>query len=254
MTLLSLSQVCLSDIRLIASDIDGTLTQNGKFVPTLLETINKLGAAGVTVLLVTGNSAGWVSALVNYLPVTAVIAENGGLYLQEGHSEYLLSTITSSSKHRQQLEKVFRQLQEQFPNLRESTDNQFRITDWTFNIDNLSLEELQAILLQCHAMGWGFTYSAEQCHIQLSEQDKATGLMRVLERYFPDLSVQQVLTVGDSPNDEAMFASDKFPLSVGVANILRYKERMRHYPKYITKAQELEGFCELVEFLLNSKK
>ncbi len=65
----------LSDIRLIASDVDSTLTQNGKFSSDFISTLLDLQSAGIKVLLVTGRSAGWVSALVNYLPVAGAIAE-----------------------------------------------------------------------------------------------------------------------------------------------------------------------------------
>ena len=81
MTLLNFNQTDLSDIRLIASDVDGTLTHNGKFSSDFISPLLDLQSAEIKVLLVTGRSAGWVSALVNYLPVDGAIAENGGLFL-----------------------------------------------------------------------------------------------------------------------------------------------------------------------------
>ena len=69
MPLFPLNNINLSDIRLISSDVDGTLTQNGKFSSNSISTLLDLQSAGIKVLLVTGRSAGWVSALVNYLPV-----------------------------------------------------------------------------------------------------------------------------------------------------------------------------------------
>jgi hydroxymethylpyrimidine pyrophosphatase-like HAD family hydrolase len=80
-------------------------------------------------------------------------------------------------------------------------------------------------------MGWSFTYSNVQCHIKPPHQDKATGLLSVLSNHFPELNSQQMLTVGDSPNDEAMFDATKFPISVGVANIRHYHDKMLHLPK-----------------------
>ena len=82
MHLFSLNNINLSDIHLIASDVDGTLTQNGKFSSNFISTLQDLQSSGIKVLLVTGRSAGWVSALVNYLPVIGAIAENGGIFLQ----------------------------------------------------------------------------------------------------------------------------------------------------------------------------
>jgi hydroxymethylpyrimidine pyrophosphatase-like HAD family hydrolase len=74
----------------------------------------------------------------------------------------------------------------------------------------------------------------------------------VLSNHFPELNSQQVLTVGDSPNDEAMFEATKFPISVGVANVRHYQDKMLHLPKYVTQASEFAGFSELAKLLLQT--
>jgi len=250
MSLLNLNQADLSDIRLIASDVDGTLTLNGKFSSDFISTLLDLQSSGIKVLLVTGRSAGWVSALVNYLPVSGAIAENGGLFLQPNGQQDLLSSVPNLSRHRILLENIFHHIKQKFPNLHPSTDNQFRITDWTFDVNDLSTDDIQAISSQCQQMGWSFTYSNVQCHIKPVHQDKATGLLSVLNNHFPELTSQQVLTVGDSPNDEAMFDSALFPLSVGVANVRHYQDKMMHLPKYVTHDSEFDGFSEVAKLLL----
>jgi HAD superfamily hydrolase (TIGR01484 family) len=252
MPLSPLNQSTLSNIRLIASDVDGTLTQNGKFSSDFISTLIDLQSAGIKVLLVTGRSAGWVSALVNYLPVSGAIAENGGLFLHPNGQQDLLSSVPNLSRHRILLENTFHQIKQLFPNLQTSTDNQFRITDWTFNVNDLSTDDIQAISSQCQQMGWSFTYSNVQCHIKPPHQDKATGLDAVLKNHFPELNSQQVITVGDSPNDEAMFNPAKFPISVGVANIRHYQDKMLHLSKYMTHTSEFAGFQELAKLLLKN--
>jgi HAD superfamily hydrolase (TIGR01484 family) len=247
MSLLNLNQANLSDIHLIASDVDGTLTFNRKFSSDFISTLLNLQSAGIKVLLVTGRSAGWVSALVNYLPVSGAIAENGGVFLQADGQQDLLSSVPNLSRHRILLENTFHHIKQRFPDLQTSTDNQFRITDWTFDVDNLSTDDIQAISAQCDLMGWSFTYSNVQCHIKPLHQDKAIGLMSVLKKYFPELNSQQVVTIGDSPNDEAMFNPDLFPISVGVANVRHYQDKMLHLPKYVTQASEFAGFSELTK-------
>ncbi|NUN67340.1 HAD family phosphatase (plasmid) [Pseudanabaena biceps] len=252
MTLLNLNQADLSDIRLIASDVDGTLTDNGKFSSDFIFTLLALQSAGIKVLLVTGRSAGWVSALVNYLPVVGATAENGEVFLQADGQQDLLFSVPNLSRHRILLENTFHHVKQLFPNLRPSADNQFRITDWTFDVDNLSADDIQAISTQCDLMGWSFTYSNVQCHIKPLHQNKATGLLSVLKKYFPELNSQQVLTIGDSPNDKAMFNPDPFPISVGVANVRHYQNKMLHLPKYLTQASEFAGFAELAKLLLQT--
>ncbi len=254
---LPLSQVSsthdLTNIRLIASDMDGTLTTEGKFTAALLQALEDLTACGIKVLIVTGRSAGWVSGLVSYLPVAGAIAENGSLFYPCGNEmPVALTPIPDLVLHRQQLAKAFLHLQSQFPHIQESADNRFRITDWTFDVDSLKTDELQTLSHLCQEIGWGFTYSNVQCHIKPLGQDKGIGLLQVLRDYFPQYTPGEIVTVGDSPNDETLFDELCFPISVGVANVREYTDRLQHQPAYVTTASEGQGFCELAQFLLQS--
>lgn len=99
---------CLGDIRLIATDMDGTLTQNDKFNSNLIQTLEKLALEGINVLIVTGRSAGWVNAIATYLPVVGAIAENGGLlYWHDAERCQFLTKISDLEEHRQKLADVF---------------------------------------------------------------------------------------------------------------------------------------------------
>lgn len=237
----------LSDISLVATDMDGTLTLDGRLTIALLESWERLGQVGVEVLIVTGRSAGWVNGLSHYFPIAGAIAENGGLFYKTGqeHPDYLVE-LEEISTHRQRLRGMFDQLCQDFPNLRESGDNAFRLTDWTFDVTGLSDAELDQLGDRCRQQGWSFTYSTVQCHIKPATQDKAEGLLTVLDRHFPHLTPDQVITVGDSPNDESLFDASRFPLSVGVANLRHYGDRLTHHPTVITTEAEVKGFCELV--------
>jgi HAD superfamily hydrolase (TIGR01484 family) len=240
---------------LIATDMDGTLTQYGKFTPALLRAFEDLASAGVDVLIVTGRSAGWVQGMAHYLPIIGAIAENGGIvYWGAESSGEGLSSIEDFSYHRQKLWQMFQTLQLEFPHIQESRDNRFRLTDWTFDIGGLSPKELTQMYDRCQAYGFGFTYSTVQCHIKPLEQDKAIGLDKGLRQKFSDLNSNQVITVGDSPNDESLFDPCFFPLSVGVANIKTYVDHLIHLPAYITRSSEAEGFCELANWVVKAVK
>jgi HAD superfamily hydrolase (TIGR01484 family) len=254
MALAPLNTADLSKIKLVATDIDGTLTKNSQFTPQLITALLQLQSANIAVLLVTGRSAGWVSSLSNYLPVAGAIGENGGCYFSATANCQLLPNlkIKEISKHREKLTDCFWQLQETHPKLQESTDNRFRLTDWTFDIDQLSPSALWEIGAQCERWAWNFTYSTIQGHIKLPTQSKAAGIGQVLKQHFPQLKPQQILTVGDSPNDASMFDPDKFPHSVGVANVLHYQEQLEHLPAYVTALPEVGGFGEIVDLLLAS--
>jgi HAD superfamily hydrolase (TIGR01484 family) len=244
-----LDPTVLSCLQLVATDVDGTLTRQGKFTPELLTALNDLAAVGLRVILVTGRSAGWVNGLAAYLPVVGAIAENGGLFYQGMNAE-LLSPIADLQLHRQQLAAVFAELQQRFPQIRETPDNGFRLTDWTFDVAGLSIDELREMGDRTQALGWGFTYSTVQCHIRPMQQDKAAGLEQVLQRFFPDVAKAQVVTIGDSPNDESMLNGDRFPISVGVANIRHYLDQMLYQPRYVAEHAEVDGFCAVVRSIL----
>ncbi len=309
MPFLTLSQASavglLRNIRLVATDMDGTLTRRGKFTPALLQALEDLAAAGIQVLIVTGRSAGWVSGLVSYLPAAGAIAENGGLFYPnplspsypgsgKGQSPYspplpkwergqggegeldspplpkwergqggegeqrtiesplVLTPISDTADHRQHLADAFAFLKSRFPQIHESGDNRFRITDWTFDVAGLTPSDLDKMNFLCYELGWGFTYSSVQCHIKPVGQDKAAGVLRVLRDYFPGYAPAQVVTVGDSPNDESLFDAGCFPVSVGVANVLEYAGQLKHLPVCVTAAAEGEGFCELARFIIEA--
>jgi HAD superfamily hydrolase (TIGR01484 family) len=240
-------------IRLIATDMDGTLTQNGKFTSSLLQALENLATAGIKVIIVTGRSAGWVSGISSLMPIAGALAENGGLFYSSDHLESIaLTPIPDLANHRQHLATTFAKLQTQFPQLQESTDNRFRVTDWTFDVSDLTIDEIQYLSNICQHEGWGFTYSNVQCHIKPQTQNKAVGLLQVLEQYFPEYSLDQIATVGDSPNDESLFNQDYFPVSVGVANVMKYADHLQYQPTYVTNAAEGAGFCELSNYILRA--
>jgi len=238
-------------VKLIATDMDGTLTRQGSFSGDLLRGLERLQQAGWPVVVVTGRSAGWVQGLAHYLPITGAMAENGGVYFPGARAaaEPLVS-LPSLTAHRHQLADLFARLQVRWPRLQESSDNRFRLSDWTFDIEDLSQADLDGLADVCQTQGWGFTYSTVQCHCFKPGQAKAAGLQQMLLRYFPHLSTQDIVTVGDSPNDASLFDPVLFPHSVGVANVQDYWQQLPHRPTYVTEAPEVDGFLELVNQLL----
>ncbi len=238
----------LQQIKLVATDMDGTITRRGKFTAELVTTLAKLAEQGIPVLIVTGRSAGWVQGIMNYLPVAGAIAENGGIFYNPGTSRWLIK-IKHPQDHRRNLATTYQQIKHLYPNLQESSDNPFRLTDWTFDVQGVSPEQIAQINQICQQQGFNFTYSTIQGHIKLPNQDKAMAVIAVIKEYFPQLSLDQVITVGDSPNDEPMFNSAYFSKSLGVANLKHYQNHLRYLPKYISQGEEVSGFKELADLI-----
>ncbi len=239
------------NVRLIATDFDGTLTKDGKITANLLTTLSKLTDSNISVLIVTGRSAGWVNSLINYLPVQGAIAENGGIFYPNPDTFDLINPLENIKVHREKLRSTFSFLQTKFPQIKESSDNIFRLTDWTFDVRGLKDHDLRKMAQLCLEKNWSFTYSTVQCHIKPLKQDKANGLLTVLKQYFPEIAPQEIVTIGDSPNDETLFNQEIFPLSVGVANLKDYLNVLQYSPAYLTNLPENLGFCELVELILS---
>jgi hypothetical protein len=80
-----------------------------------------------------------------------------------------------------------------------------------------------------------------------------TARLMLAERHGIDLEAQreQIVFVGDSPNDEPMFAY--FPNAVGVANVLDLRERMQSLPAWITRRRGGAGFVEVADALLRAR-
>ena len=118
----------------------------------------------------------------------------------------------------------------------------------------MTLAELEQIERICQQEGYGFTYSTIQCHIKPIHQNKGLALNKIITKYFPHLIEGEIVTIGDSPNDESLFDPTYFPLSVGVANITNYRDRLKYLPAYITNESEGKGFRELAELIIDRHK
>ncbi|MEB3213861.1 MAG: HAD family hydrolase [Leptolyngbyaceae bacterium] len=240
----------LAPVQIVATDMDGTLTRDGKFSATLIHALESLQQAGLDVIIVTGRSAGWVQSVMHYLPIWGAIAENGGVFFAADDTPKLIPLIENMADHRRQLHQTFQHCQALIPTLQESSDNPFRLTDWTFSVEGLSQDEIEALGAIAENHQWSFTYSTVQCHIKPKNQSKAIALQYVLDHFFPDVPSSAVITVGDSPNDESLFDPTLVPVSIGVANIRDYLDRLSHHPTHITRAPEVEGFQELTQLIL----
>lgn len=108
----AIQQANLSAVRLIVSDLDGTLTASDRLSAALIEAFEQLAAAEIRVLISTGRSVGWGMALAQYLPVAGVMTENGGAICWPEQAPIILSPIAAIADHRQQLQQCFQQIQQ----------------------------------------------------------------------------------------------------------------------------------------------
>ncbi|HYW85054.1 MAG TPA: HAD hydrolase family protein, partial [Spirochaetia bacterium] len=69
-----------SDLSILFSDIDDTLTTNGMLPESSYGALWDLARAGIRVVPVTGRPAGWCDHIARMWPVAGVVGENGAFY------------------------------------------------------------------------------------------------------------------------------------------------------------------------------
>lgn len=259
---LSVSDLAMwAGVQAIAVDIDGTLTAGGRIPSEVIAVLSALRRGGLKVCLVTGRPSGWVQGLVTYLPVDAAIAENGGVLFLGPEASPLVRDPSSgdysekrSDDLRIPLSGMFSRLLADFPQLQITGDNVYRLSDFTFHVSGLTEQALGQMRQRIEAEGLAFTWSTIHGHIMPRGQEKGSALKRLLAEWgFASHPATTTLTVGDSPNDATMFCAEDFPLSAGVANIVKYREVMNHFPKVVSTFRESEGFIEIMQTLLKIK-
>src|SRR5687768_11520401 len=67
-------------VRAVLTDIDDTLTSDGRLPAVAYAALENLRAAGLLVIPVTGRPAGWCDLIARQWPVDAVVGENGAFY------------------------------------------------------------------------------------------------------------------------------------------------------------------------------
>ena len=70
----------LSKIKFVLTDIDETLTENGRIPYTSLKAMEMLKNNNIFVIPVTGRPAGWCDHIARMWPVDGIIGENGAFY------------------------------------------------------------------------------------------------------------------------------------------------------------------------------
>jgi hydroxymethylpyrimidine pyrophosphatase-like HAD family hydrolase len=102
---------------------------------------------------------------------------------------------------------------------------------------------LQASVSSIHVNGW------------IGTQTKLSGAAWMLRHRFGIelmAAPQRWVFVGDSTNDELMF--ERLPFTVGVANLRRFADHLRHWPCFLASGERGAGFAEVAEALLAARR
>ena len=241
------------------TDIDDTLTTDGRLPADAYEALERLHRAGLRIVPVTGRSAGWAHMAMLLWPVEAVIAESGGVCLHRDADRRLQwlfhAPPDAVRRERERLAETAATVLQAVPGLAPASDNPFRLVDIALDyceeVERVPDERVADALRMFRDAGFRARASTVHVNAWSGDFDKAPMAMRYLRDVVGatlPADLERWLFVGDAPNDVSMF--EAFPMSVGVANILDFADRIGTLPAYVTRARSSAGFVELANHLL----
>ena len=248
-------------IRFVLTDIDDTLTTDGRLSAAAYGALERLSARGYQVIPVTGRPAGWCDLIARFWPVDAVIGENGAFYFRYDRQARVMErrfwlADDERADARRRLDRLAEQILAAVPGARIAADQPYRVADLAIDYREdagpLPPEAVDRIVALMRAAGAQAKLSSIHVNGWFGDWDKLAMTRRLFgESYGIDLDQQRetVVFIGDSPNDEPMFGF--FPLSVAVANIAPYLARLAAKPGFVTAGEAGAGFVELAGMLLS---
>lgn len=250
-------------VHTVLTDIDDTLTLDGHLPAAAYGALEALHQAGLRVIPVTGRPAGWCDHMARFWPVDAVVGENGAFYMWHDKARNKLQTRhalapADRAGMQQRLQGIAQRILQEVPGCALASDQFCRWYDLAIDVCEdvpalpaPAIDRIVALMREA-----GMTAKVSSIHVNgwLGDWDKLTMTRQMLqELYGIDLATaaNQMVFVGDSPNDAPMFAA--FPHAVGVANVMACLDRLAHRPRWVTRQPGGEGFVEMAQHLLHLK-
>ena len=249
-------------IRGVLTDIDDTLTTNGRLPAVAYAALERLSAAGKLVIPITGRPAGWCDHIARMWPVDAVVGENGAFFMcYDRKTQTLEKRFFDDEATRQsncaRLAAIGDAILRDVPGTALASDQRYREADLAIDfredVPELPRAAVDRIVALMQAQGMTAKVSSIHVNGWFGTYDKLSMTRRLLAEAFAvdlDAERERFVFVGDSPNDAPMFAF--FPNAVGVANIRAFGDRIPTLPKYVTERAGGAGFAELADALLDA--
>jgi len=255
----------LAAVDAVLLDIDDTLSTEGRLTAAAYAALERLKAAGLLVVPITGRPAGWCDLIARFWPVDAVVGENGAFYFWHDHAAHklrqrFLQSEAERAEGRRKLEAVRQHILREVPGAGVASDQPYRVADLAIDfcedVAPLPREAVDRIVALFQEAGATAKVSSIHVNGWFGSYDKL-GMTRLALKELFGLDIdsegtrQRIVFVGDSPNDSPMF--DFFPNAVGVANVADFADRMSALPRWITVGRAGEGFVELAQALLAAR-
>jgi HAD superfamily hydrolase (TIGR01484 family) len=246
----------------VLTDIDDTLTTGGAVTPDVVRALADLREAGLHVIPITGRPVGWSEPFALSWPVDAIVAENGAVALTRMGADgalrklYMQDEAVRAANYRR-MQQVAGRIVREVPGATISRDSGGRETD--IAVDHSEFTQLPpALIARVAALmreeGMNATVSSIHINGWYGDHNKLAGARWVVRELLGrelDAELERWVYVGDSTNDVLMF--ERFPHSVGVANIRRFWDELAHKPEYVTQGERGAGFVEVARAILAAR-
>lgn len=248
-------------INFVLSDIDDTMTDEGRLGSEAYQAMWDLHEAGVHVIPVTGRPAGWCEMIARMWPVSGVVGENGGFYFryhgQKMHRSFVFDAKTQS-ENRKKLDQLQDRILREVPGSALASDQFTRLMDLAIDfcedVPRLPKTDVQKIVRLFEEVGAHAKVSSIHVNGWFGDYNKLSQSLHLLKTEFglsPDEARKQAMFIGDSPNDEPMW--EYFPHSFSVANISEFLPDLKFKPNYIAPSRGGRGFAEVARLILKNR-
>lgn len=248
----------------VLTDIDETVSTEGRLTAEAYAALEALKEAGLLVVPVTGRPAGWCDHIARFWPVDAVVGENGAFWMWHDRAEGKLRTRfvqadAVRAEGRRRLDQIRAQVLREVPGAGIASDQPYRVADLAVDfredVPPLAPADIQRIVAIFERQGAHAKVSSIHVNGWFGDYDKLTTSRLMMGELFGiDLDARRARYVfaGDSPNDAPMFGY--FPNAVGMANVGDFTGRLTHQPRWVTAARSGAGFVELARALLEARR
>lgn len=244
----------------VFTDIDDTLTTDGKLPAAAYNAMERLRDSGLAVVPITGRPAGWCDLIARLWPVDGVVGENGAFYFHYDRGNrkmcrYYADDVASRRHNSERLIALGDAVLSAVPGASISADQAYRETDLAIDFceDVTPLDEQAIAQIVAVLKDGGATVKVSSIHVNawFGNYDKLTMTRRFARDVLGldiDATEKRFIFSGDSPNDGPMFSF--FSHSVGVANVSAFADQLELPPTYITVGHGGAGFTEMANMLV----